>query len=109
MPPRGGWTVIRLRKPLSVGTHVTVRRLDSHSPSEAVERWHPCHREEAGQPHAFRIISFSLFLSLWGSWGGFGRAPGQAPFYLAGFLAILIVGFAGSQQAIRVLHYLEHR
>jgi hypothetical protein len=93
-----------LRKPLSVGIHVAVRRLDSHTPSEAVERWHPSHREGAGQSHAFGIISFSLFLSFFpfsrGSWGGFGRAPGQVPFYLADSLAILIVGFAGSQQAM---------
>jgi hypothetical protein len=45
-----------------------MRRLDSHS-FEAVERWHPSHREEAGQSHAFGR----------GNWGGFGRAPGQEP------------------------------
>ena len=49
------------QEPLSVGIHVTVRGLDSHTPSEgelgrfrpctragAGECWHPCHREEAG-------------------------------------------------------------
>ena len=52
-----------------MGIHVTARRLDSYTSSEgelgrfrpctragAVERWHPCHREEAGQPHAFEAV-----------------------------------------------------
>ena len=67
-----------------MGIHVTVRRLDSYTSSEgelgrfrpctragAVERWHPCHREEAGQPHAFgkNLFLFSFSFSYHGGAG----------------------------------------